>query len=206
MNDLLGYFIIGGIIIGALAILYLPVFFLLRRRVNVIRQLCFLLFAACGFIVLYATIISAWGEEAFHPAQHHLNLIPLRWLNESGGMSPDKAIVQVYANIIMFIPCGFFVPSVFSWARAFGRTALVIFCWSFFIEFSQYFIGASADIDDIILNLLGGILGYAVFAFLSLCFQRTSGWEKLLGSENNRQKKNSIQTIWMQNSGRSNDD
>lgn len=69
------------------------------------------------------------------------------------------------------------------------------FFWSFCIEFSQYFIGASADIDDIILNLLGGILGYAVFAFLSLCFQRTSGWEKLLGNENNRQKKNSIQTM-----------
>lgn len=135
MNDLLGYFIIGGIIIAALAILYLPVFFLLRRRVNVIRQLCFLLFAACGFIVLYATIISAWGEEAFQPAQHHLNLIPLRWLNESGGMSPDKAFVQVYANIIMFIPCGFFVPSVFSWARAFGRTVLVIFSGAFVSNF-----------------------------------------------------------------------
>lgn len=31
MNDLLGYFIIGGIIIAALAILYLPVFFLLEE-------------------------------------------------------------------------------------------------------------------------------------------------------------------------------
>lgn len=35
--------------------------------------------------------------------------------------------------------------------------------FSFSIEFIQYFIGRSADIDDLILNTLGGMLGFGVY-------------------------------------------
>lgn len=62
MADLIGYFIIGGILIAAVAVLYLPVFFLLKERVSVVRQLSILLFAGACLIVLYATIFSAWGK------------------------------------------------------------------------------------------------------------------------------------------------
>ena len=34
------------------------------------------------------------------------------------------------------------------------------------IETLQYFTGRSADIDDVLLNLLGGMLGYGLFALL----------------------------------------
>ncbi len=186
MDDLMGYFIIGGILIGAVIILYLPVFFLLKGRVSVIRQLCIVLLAACSCIVLYATIISAWGQDAFHPVQHHLNLLPLRMLDESGGMLTDKMVVQIFANIIMFIPCGFLLPSVFSRMRSFGRTALMIFFASFSIEFLQYFLGAAADIDDVILNLLGGILGYVLFAGVSRYLQRKNARLKLSGGNHYR--------------------
>lgn len=171
MVDLMGYFIIGGILIVAVMVLYLPVFFLLKGRVSSVRQLCILFFAGSCLVVLYATIFSAWGEDAFHPEHYHLNLIPLSGLEASEGMSEDKMIVQAVANIIMFLPCGFFLPSVFLRLRSFGRTAIIVFAASSSIEFLQYFLGAAADIDDIILNFLGGILGYALFAGFSRYLQ-----------------------------------
>ncbi|CQR57829.1 putative membrane protein [Paenibacillus riograndensis SBR5] len=46
-------------------------------------------------------------------------------------MLTDKMVVQIFANILMFIPCGFLLPSVFSRMRSFGRTALMIFLQAF---------------------------------------------------------------------------
>lgn len=65
MADLMGYFIIGGILIVAVMVLYLPVFFLLKGRVSSVRQLCILFFAGSCLVVLYATIFSAWGKTPF---------------------------------------------------------------------------------------------------------------------------------------------
>lgn len=173
MADLMGYFIIGGILIAAVAVLYLPVFLILRGRVSVVKQLSVLLFAGASVIVLYATIFSAWGEDAFRPKVYHLNLIPLSWLRASAGMSEEKMLVQAVANIIMFIPFGCSLPFLFSRLRSFGRSTLIVFTASFMIEFVQYFLGASADIDDILLNVLGGITGYFLFAVLNRSLQRS---------------------------------
>ncbi|MFD2880636.1 VanZ family protein [Paenibacillus rhizoplanae] len=48
-----------------------------------------------------------------------------------------------------------FLPMVFTRLRSFSRTAFAVFATSFSIEFIQYFLGATADIDDIILNFCG---------------------------------------------------
>ena len=34
------------------------------------------------------------------------------------------------------------------------------------IEFLQLFLGRSVDVDDVILNTLGGLLGYLLFCFI----------------------------------------
>lgn len=113
------------------------------------------------------------GEDAFHPKVYHLNLIPLSWLRASEGMSEEKMLVQAVANIIMFIPFGCSLPLLFSRLRSFGRSAMIVFTVSFMIEFVQYFLGASADIDDILLNLIGGMLGYCLFKVSFSYLQRS---------------------------------
>lgn len=54
--------------------------------------------------------------------------------------------------------------------------------FSFFIEFVQYFIGRSADIDDLMLNTLGGILGYFIYVAFSNMFKDKNIWKKLNGT------------------------
>ena len=54
--------------------------------------------------------------------------------------------------------------------RSLKSVVILCFCASCFIEFLQYlslFVGnlRSVDIDDVILNTIGGILGYIIFKF-----------------------------------------
>ena len=49
---------------------------------------------------------------------------------------------------------------------------IVIMVTTVLIEVIQYFIGRSADIDDIIMNLFGGILGYGLFLMINKGFDK----------------------------------
>ena len=40
---------------------------------------------------------------------------------------------------------------------------MVVIATTTLIETMQYFIGRSADIDDVIMNTIGGLLGYLLF-------------------------------------------
>ncbi len=69
---------------------------------------------------------------------------------------------QVIGNIILFIPLGYFAAS-YCKVKKFGGMFIIMFLCSSVIEITQYFIGRSFDVDDIILNVIGGMLGYVLF-------------------------------------------
>ena len=72
-------------------------------------------------------------------------------------------IEQLLLNITMFLPYGFLLPCVFTPLRKLRWQILVVIATTTFIETIQYFIGRSADIDDVIMNTIGGVLGYLCF-------------------------------------------
>jgi glycopeptide antibiotics resistance protein len=166
----------------ALIILYLPIFFVFKNRIFFIRQLSFLLLAGSVFIILFATILVVFRNGIiFNSPQHLLNLVPFNWVNNSWKMSTNNIIIQLVSNVLMFIPVGFLIPVVFVKIRSFWKTIFCVFVFTFFIETFQYFIGRSADIDDIILNLSGGIAGYMIFYLFSYLFRNKNWWLKTLG-------------------------
>lgn len=65
--------------------------------------------------------------------------------------------------------------------RVLYKTALIVFLFTFCIEFFQYFIGRSSDVDDIITNLLGGIIGFGMFIICNHLFKNKLWWSKLIG-------------------------
>lgn len=96
------------------------------------------------------------------PWSSHLAIVPLV------GYEVADAIV----NILVFVPLGIVVPLMSaraSWGRALGVTA----CLSLTIELVQYVTahlvggGHIADVNDLLFNVLGGALGFAVFSVLS---------------------------------------
>ena len=86
-------------------------------------------------------------------------------------------------NVGMFVPYGLLLPLVFPGLRRFPKMALVVLATTVSIETFQFFIGRSADIDDVIMNLLGGLLGYAVFALLNRFLAPSPRWQRTLGIE-----------------------
>jgi len=117
----------------------------------------------------------------FNPAKGGLNLIPLDWLNAH--TSTHMLITETIPNVLMFIPFGIFTPIVFQKMRKFYRVALLTLLVTVSIETFQYFIGRSADIDDVLANLLGGIIGYGIFRAASLFLEDRIWWNKLLGKQ-----------------------
>lgn len=73
---------------------------------------------------------------------------------------------QVIGNILLFIPFGFFVSNYCKLKNVGGITIITLII-SFVIESVQHYIGRSFDVDDIILNVFGGILGYLVYIVLN---------------------------------------
>lgn len=81
---------------------------------------------------------------------------------------------NVIGNIALFIPFGFMIADMLK-ERA-GKTnvlitLLITFITSLTIEIIQMFIGRSFDIDDILLNLIGGALGFLVYHITRIIYK-----------------------------------
>ena len=116
LQNILDNIFLGVILLIIVGIIYLPFYFILRKKqIPILRQLSYLGLAGIIFIILFATIlISIIGSGLnFNPPYHRLNLIPFSWLFDTFTMS------QVISNIIMFIPLGFLLPIVFKKFRSF---------------------------------------------------------------------------------------
>ena len=52
--------------------------------------------------------------------------------------------------------------------------AFIIFLSTIGIETIQYFMGRSTDIDDVIMNFIGGVLGYFIFKICYKIFKKNT--------------------------------
>lgn len=75
-------------------------------------------------------------------------------------------IYNVLGNILLFIPYGYFVTR-YTETKSVFQIFIVSLITSFTVEFLQVRLGRSFDVDDIILNVVGGILGYFVYIALN---------------------------------------
>lgn len=69
---------------------------------------------------------------------------------------------NVLGNVLLFIPFGYFVNNKLKNKKVF-ISIIVTLITSLSIEIIQMNIGRSFDIDDIILNVCGGIIGYLIY-------------------------------------------
>lgn len=98
--------------------------------------------------------LSSFGESLFNP---NIDLVPL-----SNGVS-----LEFILNIICFIPLGFLCPIISRTYEDFKKVALIGFGVSLMIEISQLFTRFRAtDINDLITNVLGTIIGYLSFKLI----------------------------------------
>jgi Glycopeptide antibiotics resistance protein len=114
---------------------------------------------ALGFIIyiicLFHTVTFqdvGWSNSNFIPFKEMLRY----------DFGSNLFIRNVLGNVLLFLPYGFFITYLFR----FDKIKMPIFLTlvlSITIETTQLMIGRVFDIDDIFLNVCGGVLGYFVF-------------------------------------------
>ena len=127
-----------------------------KKKVSILSEIMLLLFVA--YILILFQLVT------YEPEYNGTNFIPFREIlrykfGSSGFMR------QVIGNIILFIPFGFFI-TYYANIKSIGSAFFTSLASSLVIETVQYFIGRSFDIDDIILNVIGGVLGFLLFVAL----------------------------------------
>ncbi len=111
-------------------------------------------------------ILSAWSVEGLVRSLKWSNLIPFKTIG-TALFNPSLPWIEVPTliyNIIAFIPLGFMLSYLALSARKFSRILLYALIVSLTFELVQVIaLIGTGDIDDVILNTTGALLGYAVF-------------------------------------------
>lgn len=117
-------------------------------------MLLFIIYVMCLFYVVTFQDVS-WTTSNFVPFKEILRY----------KFGTRLFFLNVIGNMLMFVPYGFFVGYILKTKKVI--TALVLgLITSITIETTQLQIGRVFDIDDIILNVVGVIIGFYLFRFL----------------------------------------
>lgn len=131
-----------------------------HRRTNFIHMIWVFIFLYYVYLVLETTGIGTIWEIGFYPGmklQEEINLIPFR----------DGISLSMILNVVMFMPLGFLLPLLWKEYQSLVRTAIIGFCFSCGIEFCQLFNRRVSDVDDLLMNTLGAILGWLIWIVFS---------------------------------------
>lgn len=94
-----------------------------------------------------------------------INLVP--FVNLLDYESKRDLLLNLIGNTAMFIPTGIITPILYKQLRSFKKTALTGFAISLAIEIIQLpFAVRASDVDDLILNTLGVVIGYGIYALV----------------------------------------
>ena len=120
-------------------------------------------------LLAYLTLVSKYyGRELEHSS---INIIPLRTIIEflTSGYNLKTITTNLLGNIAAFMPMGFLLPIVFNKLNRLRKVIYISFIASLMIEIMQYILSVGAsDIDDVILNVLGAVLGYWIMRCVRL--------------------------------------
>ncbi len=71
---------------------------------------------------------------------------------------------NIFGNVLIFVPLGILVPSIYPNINRYLQIIYISFLISVTLEGLQYITSLGVfDIDDIILNVIGGILGFYIY-------------------------------------------
>lgn len=154
-----------------------------KRKKKAIRILEILLFAVYLVMLCYFLFIADRVGRTYAERAYHYNLVPLKEIRRFWEyrhiLDFWSVILNLVGNVVAFIPFGLFLPRLFQRCRKFLLTMLFCFEFSLCVEVIQLMwkVG-SFDVDDILLNTLGGILGFFIY--------KISGW--LTGGRHEKEK------------------
>lgn len=185
-------FFIQLILVIAISI---PLFYIARRlylrKKNIApppgREIALCLFVAftLGLVSLllrpvggFTSFSAMLAEVTFRlQAGYKINLRPFATIGDfiHTGLTAHY-LINITANLTMFMPIGFCLPLFWKRWQSTAKMIGVGLAFPVLIEFTQLFIGRAVDIDDVLVNFLGILLGYGLYKLSAAKFRPAQAW------------------------------
>lgn len=139
-----------------------------QRTRKILRTVCWILFGIYLVLLCYFLFFSEQMGRTFTERSYHYNLVPfkeiMRFINYRQVLGTSAVVYNLLGNIVAFIPFGLFLPLLQHRQRHLWRIVLLSFDFSLLVELLQLVSKrGSFDVDDLILNTVGGAVGYLGF-------------------------------------------
>jgi len=157
-----------------------------NKRVQVFREILINIFAIYLVLLISLTLfpVSIIWKGVIREYHSNVNLIPFldilnyfRHTDFSLAFKLKFLIKNLVGNVLLLVPVGIFIPTLWVRMRNFKKTVVIGASISLIIELMQYLLayiglgwGRTTDIDDLILNTFGVMIGYAIYNTLYVRF------------------------------------
>lgn len=144
-----------------------------KKRIRVLGKVLFVLYI---LFIFYFLLLSDWYGRSGEMREYHYNLVLFkeikRFWTYRAQLGMRAVVHNLLGNMAVFVPFGFFMPMASKY-RSFLTTAFYGFGISFCVEVFQLITKVgSFDVDDLLLNTIGGILGYILFVICNTVRRR----------------------------------
>lgn len=157
-------------------------------KCKVIGMILFILYL---LLVIYVMFLADSLHRTNQADCYRYNLEPFREIHRFPNMwkayGAWVACLNLFGNVIAFMPLGFFVPLHVKKYRKCMVTVAISFLFSLLIECTQLVSKVGVfDVDDLMLNTFGGFLGYICFAIAFHIYKIYNKKSKKRGIQNEK--------------------
>ncbi len=154
------------LVISSVVLISLRVAYVIKNKQRMIfykdlLAYAFILYILCLFQLVTFRYDVSWSTNNFIPFKEILRY----------NMGSRLFFKNVVGNTVLFMPYGFFSSIYLKNSKA-KLIVFLTFITSVAIEVVQLVIGRVFDIDDILLNLFGGYLGFVIYYFAKLIWDK----------------------------------
>lgn len=149
-----------------------------RRAIHIILRVLFVIYLV--MMVYFLFFSERFGRVPSD--SYHYNLKPFteisRYLSYIDTIGVTNVLINLLGNVVCFMPLGFMLPVLSRRKWKLVRTTLLSCLASVIVELTQLVSKlGSCDVDDVLMNTLGGFLGYILFLVCSKIYHK---WRKTL--------------------------
>ena len=137
-----------------------------HKKIIIYRELISLSFVL--YIVLLFSLVTTSDFESFSN-----NFIPFKEIFRYK-LTSKLFYRNVIGNIVLFMPFGYFASYYIKVKKRWFIPLIITIITSLTIELIQMGIGRSFDVDDILLNVIGGLFGYLFYYLGEKLFNKYS--------------------------------
>lgn len=146
-----------------------------RKKIKMVSRICFGIYI---IILLYLLLLSDDFSRIEGYSIYRYNVKPfqeiLRFLNGRDNLRLSSIIINLLGNVVAFIPFGALIRWVINRKVYWFQVVLYTFLFSLFVEFLQLILKVGVfDVDDLLLNTLGGLFGFWIYYILRLINKRS---------------------------------